>query len=243
MEVLSRVEVSMLEFVIMSSSPSSGVPMFELPLFPLNTVLFPGMPLHLHIFEERYKKMIQFCLERSVPFGVVLIRQGVEAYGPIAEPYPVGCTARIIEMEPLSEGRMNIVAVGQERFRTVLLDSRKAAFLTGIVQPFPLSNSNSGALENAGQRLKPWVKRYLEVLAKSENVKMEVPDIPDDPETLAYLAAISLQVPNKDKQDFLSEESTTDLLEKLLATYRREIALLRAAMASRPDSVANFSKN
>lgn len=233
----------MLESEIMSSSPSSGLPMFELPLFPLNTVLFPGMPLHLHIFEERYKKMIQLCLERSVPFGVVLIRQGVEAFGPVAEPYPVGCTARIIEMEPLSEGRMNIVAVGQERFRTVLLDSKKAAFLTGIVQPFPLSDANVDSIEEAGKRLKPWVKRYLEILAHSENVEVEIPEIPDDPQTLAYLAAISLQVPNKVKQEFLSEETTTDLLEKLSTAYRREVALVRGAMERKPDSTNSFSKN
>ena len=61
--------------------------MLELPLFPLNTVLFPGMPLNLHIFEERYKRMMQACIESSKPFGVVLIKQGLEAHGPLADPF------------------------------------------------------------------------------------------------------------------------------------------------------------
>jgi Lon protease-like protein len=57
--------------------------MFELPLFPLNTVLFPGMPLTLHIFEDRYKRMIRTCLKTRQPFGVVLVRHGQEAFGPL----------------------------------------------------------------------------------------------------------------------------------------------------------------
>ena len=67
--------------------------MFELPLFPLNIVLFPGMPLSLHIFEDRYKLLIGKCLQERQPFGVVLIKKGIEALGPLAEPHHIGCTA------------------------------------------------------------------------------------------------------------------------------------------------------
>jgi len=72
--------------------------MFELPLFPLNTVLYPGTPLYLHIFEPRYQRMINLCLNEHRPFGVVLIRHGQEALGPLAEPYRIGCTADIIRV-------------------------------------------------------------------------------------------------------------------------------------------------
>ena len=95
--------------------------MLDLPLFPLNTVLFPGMPLSLHIFEDRYKRMIGECIDSGNPFGVVLIKRGQEANGPLAEPHEIGCTARIIEVEPLSEGRMNIVVLGQKRFRILFV--------------------------------------------------------------------------------------------------------------------------
>ena len=61
--------------------------MQEIPLFPLNTVLFPNAPLRLHIFEERYKRMVNDCLAEKQPFGVVLIRHGLEALGPLAEPF------------------------------------------------------------------------------------------------------------------------------------------------------------
>jgi Lon protease-like protein len=218
--------------------------MFELPLFPLNTVLFPGMPLHLHIFEERYKKMVRLCLDRGVPFGVALIKQGAEAFGPPAETHPVGCTARILEVEPLAEGRMNLVAVGQERFRTLLTDRKRAPYLTGIVEALPLVDGDEAALENAGQRLKPWLKRYLEMLAASGGIQMQAADMPDEPHTLAYLAAISLQVPNAEKQEFLAIEETSELLRRLYKAYQREVALLQAMMnRAKPGEIEGFSLN
>ena len=92
--------------------------MLNLPLFPLNTVLFPEMPLPLHIFEVRYKQMIAKCLAGDRTFGVVLIKHGSEALGPLAEPYSIGCTARIIESQSLGEGRMEITTVGEDNIYT-----------------------------------------------------------------------------------------------------------------------------
>ena len=88
----------------------------ELPLFPLNSVLFPGATLPLHIFEERYKLMIGRCLQSGSPFGVLLIRSGNEV-GEATEPFEVGTTARIVRVQHLDEGRMNLVCLGEQRFR------------------------------------------------------------------------------------------------------------------------------
>src|ERR1035437_897137 len=82
----------------------------ELPLFPLNVVLFPGQTLPLHIFEPRYRTMIQRCIEQGQPFGVVLAREED------ASPYTIGTAARITQIERLPDGRMNILTVGVERF-------------------------------------------------------------------------------------------------------------------------------
>ena len=87
----------------------------ELPLFPLNTVLFPGQALSLHIFEERYKLMINRCLEKREPVGIVLIREGQEV-GPPAVPYEVGTVATLVETERHESGELDVIAVGQERF-------------------------------------------------------------------------------------------------------------------------------
>jgi Lon protease-like protein len=74
----------------------------ELPIFPLNVVLFPGMPLPLHIFEERYKSMINRCIQAGHAFGVVLIREGQEV-GPPARPHDVGTTAVIAVERPAED--------------------------------------------------------------------------------------------------------------------------------------------
>src|SRR5437773_5641479 len=94
------------------------MPPRHLPLFPLNTVLFPGMGLPLHVFEERYRQMIGECLEADRCFGVCLIRYGSEVGGP-AEPYLVGTQAEILAVRRLPDGRMNLVAAGRRRFRVV----------------------------------------------------------------------------------------------------------------------------
>ena len=88
-----------------SQEPVAPDDLIELPLFPLNVVLFPGMSLPLHIFEERYKAMIGACSEHDTPFGVLLIKEGQEVGDP-AEPFQVGTTARITEVQQLEDGRM-----------------------------------------------------------------------------------------------------------------------------------------
>ena len=106
--------------------------MDRLPLFPLRTVLFPGMALPLHIFEERYRLMIGRCMEERSPFGVVLIRSGEEV-GAAAEPHDIGTTARIASVQRLEDGRMNLVALGEQRFRILQLDN-SGPYLAGDVE-------------------------------------------------------------------------------------------------------------
>lgn len=217
--------------------------MLELPLFPLNTVLFPGMPLNLHIFEERYKHMMRECIESSQPFGVVLIKQGLEAHGPLAEPHEIGCTARVIEVEPLSEGRMNIVALGQERFRILRLD-RDKDYLVGKVELYPLGEKNKTNLLETGNRLHPWVKRYMDILSQASETDLKSEYLPNDPLALAYLAAVLLQVPPKEKQSLLAAQDADGFLEEMYDLYRREVVLLDAIVASEPQAgTISFSKN
>jgi Lon protease-like protein len=86
-----------------------------LPLFPLNTVLFPGGPLRLRIFEPRYLDMVSRCMRESSSFGVALITEGREAGG-TARTMTVGTTARIVDFERLDDGLLGITARGEQRF-------------------------------------------------------------------------------------------------------------------------------
>lgn len=217
--------------------------MFDLPLFPLNTVLFPGMPLNLHIFEERYKRMIRICLQTRQPFGVVLIKHGFESYGPVAKPHYIGCTARILESEPLSDGRMNIVALGQKRFRILSLDYERA-YLVGRVELYPLERSHPEFLEQKGKRLRPMIRRYMQILTEASEANLDPRHLPHDPLVLAYLAAVLLQIPPEQKQKLLTSKHATDLLNDLLVVYRRELALLRALLSGEArQSLGHFSVN
>jgi uncharacterized protein len=216
--------------------------MYELPLFPLNTVLFPGMPLRLHIFEERYKLMIGRCYADGEPFGITLIKSGKEVGGR-AQPFHIGCTATITEVEPLADGQMNIVAVGSDRFQIQSL-KHDQPYLVGVVNEAPLANLNSALLPDNSHRLRPWVRRYLEILAEASDSHFDMGQLPRDPMRLAYLAAFLLQIPASQKQNLLDINDAEELLADLRDIYRREVTLLRAMLTAREsEDIGTFSSN
>src|ERR1700716_2112001 len=88
------------------------------PLFPLNTVLFPGGPLPLRIFETRYVDMVRHCMRERCAFGVVLIRAGAEV-GAVADTAAVGTTARIVDFNSMPDGLLGITCVGERKLRVL----------------------------------------------------------------------------------------------------------------------------
>src|SRR5246127_4713801 len=113
---------------------SIAIPMSRrLRLFPLNAVLFPGAVLNLHIFEPRYKQLINECLESGEGFGVALIAEGAEAGDPNVTPHEIGSIAEIVDVQPLPFGRYFISTIGRERFRIVDVVSREP-YLTADVE-------------------------------------------------------------------------------------------------------------
>ncbi|MBN1681758.1 MAG: LON peptidase substrate-binding domain-containing protein [Anaerolineae bacterium] len=218
--------------------------MQELPLFPLNTVLFPGMPISLHIFEPRYQLMINQCIKNEQSFGIVLIAEGQEALGPLATPHPVGCIARITQVERLENGRMTILAIGQERFQVQSL-KHDQPYLIGTVEPLPLNKQNTQRLQEAGQQLRPLVERYLSILsAVVQPLDFTPGNLPDDPLALAYLAATIVQIPAEQKQPLLAVDNAVTLLSDMRAIYLREVALLQVMIERDPrENGATFSRN
>jgi len=195
-------------------------------LFPLNTVLFPGMPLNLHIFEERYKLMINTCIETRQPFGVVLIANSVSDINPRAEPYDVGCTAQITQVQPLGGGQMNITAVGKERFQILSLHHDKP-YLVATAQAYPFTDASPAKARRAGAKLRVMVDRYLSNLAKAGQLQFNATQLPNDPLSVGYLSAVLLpNVPVEKKQELLTIEHTSAFLDELFDIYRKETALL-----------------
>jgi uncharacterized protein len=197
--------------------------MFEIPLFPLNTVLFPGMPLSLHIFEERYKQMINYCIDERQPFGVVLIQEGQEVGGE-AVPHNIGCTAQITRVQSLAQGRMNIVAVGHERFRIIAMKADKP-YLVGVAERLPLLSVSP---MTDVTRLRRLVVRYLHILKEIGQIQIDTQQLPDDALTMAYLSAVLLQTPSTQKQALLAADDLDQMIAALCETYQREVVLLKA---------------
>lgn len=189
------------------------------------------MTLPLHIFEPRYRQMVNRCLTEREPFGVVLIRRGPEVGG-YAEPYPIGTYGLISRVERLRDGRMNIEVVGQERFRVLALHHDEA-YLTGTVEKFPLVEAHGPTVIRCAQRLIHWLDRYLKLLSEVANISFDRQGLPTSPVALAYFAAIIIQAPLTEKQTLLSCPTADEMLERECVLYRRELSLIRAMLDSR----------
>jgi Lon protease-like protein len=198
------------------------------------------MPLPLHIFEERYKQMIKMRLEEDQPFGVVLIRHGSEALGPLAEPHSIGCTARIVDVETLAEGRMNITTLGENRFRILSLDY-DSAYLTGEVELFPIAVDQSEQLIPESRRLAPKIRQYMNLLNQIDDINLDPDNLPDDPLELAHLGAILLQMPPEKKQELLISPSALEMLNAANKIFDREIAFLRAIIEHNNQHPSNHN--
>ena len=210
--------------------------MYELPLFPLNSVLFPGMPLNLRIFEERYKLMINMCIEKREPFGVVLIANSVTDTSSRAQPHMIGCTAQITQVQPLGQGQMNITAVGKDRFQIVSLNTDQP-YLVGQVEDYPMHKGSVETTMNSATRLRSLLETYLRILEKAGQVQFTESHLPHDPLALAYLSAVVIQdITPSQKQSLLEVRHTSTFIQMLRRLYHREIELLNF-MASPPDNI------
>ena len=189
----------------------------DIPLFPLHVVLFPDMPLPLHIFEPRYREMILRCREENAPFGVTLIQSGADI-GAEAVPRQVGTLARIAQYEELPDGRMNILVFGEGRFR-ITRTMHDKPYLSASVTLISEGEAGDGQFQDAFDEVAVLFRTYLESLFAMTGRTLSTLQLPQDPEFLSYAIASVLQVPPPEKQTLLE---MTDTGRRL----RREIEIL-----------------
>src|ERR687896_435472 len=139
-------------------------PLVELPLFPLHTVLCPGVALPLHIFEDRYRLMIGRCIGRREPFGVVLIRDGREVGSTEGRLAGVGTTARIRQAGRYPDGRLDIVTIGEARFRVARAHPGREPYLLADVEFLPEPMGDAAEAADLVGRVGRRFMRYLELL-------------------------------------------------------------------------------
>jgi Lon protease-like protein len=193
----------------------------ELPIFPLNTVLFPGQRLPLHIFEERYKLMINTCIEDRLPFGICLIRQGREVGGG-ARPFETGTTAHIREVQRLEDGKLNIVCIGGERFMIKAI-VQELPYMTAEVTGLRQEHEQAPDVSATAAKL---FAEYVRLNLAMTNQWARTMEMPSDPGMLADFIGARLAVDVITKQRLLEQLSPGLRLQGEIEVLSRAIGLL-----------------
>jgi uncharacterized protein len=202
----------------------------RLPLFPLGAVLFPGLVMPLHIFEDRYKQLVRELRDGPEPrrFGVIAIREGRETgVGGVSALFDVGCTATVREITELHDGRCDIVTVGTDRFRLLDLDD-SLPYLTGEVELLPEPTGEAAAAAMAARAVQRGFRTYLNVLADRGAATINVPDLPDEPILLSYLVAASMIIDMTVRQGLLAQPDAARRLSSERVLLATETAMLRS---------------
>lgn len=208
----------------------------RLRLFLLNTVLFPRMELPLHVFEERYKRLVADCLTANSPFGVILIEAGNEVGDPNAQAYRVGCTTRIENAAPVEGGRLMILTRGEQRFRVLELHDDQPYRSATVEYPVDeLREIPDSLLERASEGY----RQIARLRAITEGVFQRSFNVPPSPGLLAdrIAAAAAGMVEATDLQHVLEAfdvrtrlETAVDLLDAIVEGHH---AQAKTAIAER----------
>lgn len=213
------------------------------PIFPLNTVHFPGMPLNLHIFETRYMALVRDLESSANCFCVALIREGVEVGGP-AIPFDVACIVRVVQLRRLDEGGYHLFAIVTERVRITLIDSQTKPYLRGDVVSWP--DVGTAPRKDVIAQLTKLYARYYACVAAFTGRDSGVQELPSEPEAMSFAIAASLQCTPSDRQRLLEISGCADRLEAELEMLKAELPLIRALeVGPGPDVIAggHFSLN
>ncbi|MEH0937598.1 LON peptidase substrate-binding domain-containing protein [Micromonospora psammae] len=215
----------------------------RLPVFPLGMVLFPGLVLPLHIFEERYRALVRHLVGlpegAAREFGVVAIRAGWEvAPGPgRASPsgsgevtlHEVGCTAELRQVTELDDGGFDIVTVGRRRFRIAEVDDSSLPYLTARVEWLPEPSGTDEVADLLAARVISVFRQYLGLIRPDPEEISE--QLPEDPTVLSHLVAATAALTVADRQRLLAIDDTAARLRAELRLLNREAALLRQVRA------------
>jgi uncharacterized protein len=206
-----------------------------LPLFPLGAVLYPGMLLPLHIFEERYRQLVRDLLDGPEPrrFGVIAIRKGRETgVEGVQSLYEIGCTATLRRVEEHEDGRFDLVTVGTQRFRLLALD-QTLPYLQGDIEMLADEAVDPAAAAPVVRAVQVAFRGYLDALTEWGGATVRVEHLPAEPVLLSFLVAAAVVIDLPERQGLLDEPDTLQRLAAERAMLSRETAMLRTT-TSRP---------
>lgn len=207
----------------------------ELPLFPLNTVLFPGMTMQLHAFEDRYRALVHHLL--TVPdrtqrlFGVVAIREGYEVGSHGGQSvHRVGCVAQMTSVTPSEDGTFDIEIVGRERFHLQSLDT-SGPYLVGRVETAADTAdpaARPGGSPTQAMRARETFTVYRERLSELRGAEVLAVELPEDPVYLSYTLAATCLLTVRERQALLETGSADERLVMLRNAMHEEMRAIRA---------------
>jgi len=216
-----------------------------LPLFPLGTVLVPGMRLSLHVFEPRYRQLVTDLLSAEGPgapeFGVVALRQGSEV-GELGDVHDIGTSARVTDVLPHADGRCDLAAVGERRFLIESLDTASKPYLVATVRW--LTEPDGELRPELAGSVRRALEAHLGILAALNADLGDLADVSDpatDARRLSYMVAKLPTLPVADRQALLGVADTGGRLRAGRAVLRRETELLRQLRAV-PVSASTFRR-
>jgi len=225
----------------------------EIPLFPLRSVLCPGVALPLHIFEERYRLMVDRCIERGEPFGVVLLRNGSEVGPARGQVAAVGTTAAIRRAGTYPDGRLEILTVGQQRFRLEGVDNVSEPYLVGRVSLLDEPTGPEALVADRAQQVGRRFIEYLELLQPEGaddgpeiEIEFEV-ELDDEDESLDGLATdLGPATLESDPDEAVLAETTDALVHEMDASdlspeQRRELLMSAARRLTGTDDPTALS--
>jgi ATP-dependent Lon protease len=195
----------------------------ELPLFPLSLVLFPGVPLPLHIFEPRYRQMLDDIRAGNNLFGLCYFDSSTsEKQVPPAG--HIGCVAEVTEAQALPDGRSNILTIGLIRYRLEEYVDRGDPYLVGRVSFFEDEDEDSKLLEESSHEVASNFTRIARAVRIINDERANLPDISDtEPQRLSFLVAAAMEVDTDIKQELLELRLTSERLRRLSEMLTRAV--------------------
>jgi ATP-dependent Lon protease len=187
----------------------------ELPLFPLPVVLFPGVPLPLHIFEPRYRQMLDDIRVSNNLFGLTYFDSS-STERDIPTPGQIGCVAEVTETLTLPDGRSNILTIGLVRYRIDSYVERGNPYLVVRVSYFEDDDDDEGSLLIAASDVAETFTRIARAVRTINDERVNLPDISDtEPQQLSFLVSAAMEVEVEIKQELLELRSTAERLQRL----------------------------
>jgi ATP-dependent Lon protease len=196
----------------------------ELPLFPLSVVLFPGVPLPLHIFEPRYRQMLEDVRAGNNLFGLSYFdastsQQEFPALG------SVGCVAKVTDTQTFPDGRSNILTVGVIRYRIEEYVDRGDPYLVARVNYFEDEPDDSEAVGESSREVAETFTRIARAVRTINDERVNLPDIADtEPQRLSFLVAAAMEVDTDVKQELLELRITSERLRRLRDILARAVS-------------------